>query len=83
MILFPDNLTIADFPLVTATLCLEAIDFDFSSYKKISEWYGRFKREYLEIWKIGEIGRDEITGFNQNPPNLNHLNHPIHPPKKV
>lgn len=30
-----NNLTIADFPLVTATMCLEAIAFDFSSYKLV------------------------------------------------
>lgn len=30
-----DYLTIADFPLVTATMCLEAIAFDFSSYKLV------------------------------------------------
>lgn len=32
----PDNVTIADFPLVTATLCLEAIGFDLSPYSCVS-----------------------------------------------
>lgn len=30
-----DNITIADFQLVASTMCLEAIDFDFSKYELV------------------------------------------------
>lgn len=31
-----DHLTIADFPLFNSTMTLEAIDFDFSKYRRVS-----------------------------------------------
>lgn len=74
-----DSLTIGDLSLISATLCLEAIDLDFSKYKYISKWYNNFKNEYPGIWAIAEEGMKEIQEFNNNPPLLTDLHHPIHP----
>ncbi|XP_077297647.1 glutathione S-transferase 1-like [Arctopsyche grandis] len=77
-----DHLTIADFPLITSTMCLEAIDFDFSSYKMISNWYATYKREYPELW--GEAAGDlkDMISYAKNPPDLSHLTNAIHPSRK-
>lgn len=81
-ILFSDNVTIADFQLVTSTMCLEAIDFDFSSYTLVSNWYKTYKQENPQLWAIVEEGMKEISAFEKNPPDLSHMNHPIHPVRK-
>ncbi|KAG7212860.1 hypothetical protein KM043_002213 [Ampulex compressa] len=47
-----DNLTIADFPLITATMCLEGISFDLKSWPRVEKWYNNFKEKYPELWKI-------------------------------
>lgn len=78
-----DNLTIADFPLVTAVMCLEAISFNFDQYKLVKQWYETFKKENPSLWEITVTGMVEITEFEKNPPNLSHMNHPIHPVRKV
>ncbi|VVC90670.1 unnamed protein product [Leptidea sinapis] len=78
-----DNLTIADFQLFNSTMTLEAIDFDFSQYKKIYEWYSNFKKDNPDLWKISEDAMKEIKHFIANPPDLTHLNHPIHPARKI
>ncbi|XP_050294006.1 glutathione S-transferase 1 [Anthonomus grandis grandis] len=77
-----DNVTIADFQLVTATMCLEAIDFNFSEYDLVQQWYDTYKQEYPELWKIVERGMKEISEFEKNPPDLSHMVHPIHPVRK-
>ncbi|KAF2881599.1 hypothetical protein ILUMI_24574 [Ignelater luminosus] len=77
-----DNLTIADLQLVTATMCLEAINFDLSPYPLVAKWYETFKKEYPELWAITEGGMKEITEFEKNPPDLSHMDHPIHPVRK-
>lgn len=76
-------LTIADFPLVCSLMCLEAIDFDIKSYHKVNQWYENFKKNHVDLWNIAEEGMKEIKFFEKNPPNLSHLNHPIHPTKKL
>ncbi|KAK4880932.1 hypothetical protein RN001_004251 [Aquatica leii] len=78
-----DHITIADFQLVAATMCLEAIKFDISSYPLVHNWYETFKREHPELWAIAEKGMAEIAEFEKNPPDLTHLNHPIHPARKM
>ncbi|XP_013137799.1 PREDICTED: glutathione S-transferase 1-1 [Papilio polytes] len=78
-----DHLTIADFQLINSTMTLEAIDFDFSKYTKIYKWYNDFKSQYPELWKISEGAMKEIQYFAANPPDLTHLNHPIHPIRKI
>ncbi|XP_055386634.1 glutathione S-transferase 1-1 [Condylostylus longicornis] len=78
-----NNLTIADFPLVTATICLEAIDFKLDEYPLIKKWYATFKAENPQLWEIAEGGMKEIAFFEKNPPDLSAMNHPIHPIKKV
>lgn len=77
-----DNLTIADLQLITATMCLEAINFDLSRYPSVAKWYSTFKKEYPKLWRISEAGMKEIAEFERNPPDLSHMTHPIHPVRK-
>ncbi|XP_068152064.1 uncharacterized protein gfzf isoform X1 [Drosophila tropicalis] len=77
-----DNVTIADFALVSATLCLEAINFDLSPYPLVQRWYFAFKEEYPQLWEIANSGMQEIKAFEQNPPDLSEMNHPFHPTRK-
>lgn len=77
-----DHITIADFQLVTATMCLEAINFDISAYPLIQKWYATYKKEYPELWEIVAGGMKEIAEFEKNPPDLSHMDHPIHPVRK-
>uniref|UniRef100_A0A1Q3FPQ0 glutathione transferase n=1 Tax=Culex tarsalis TaxID=7177 RepID=A0A1Q3FPQ0_CULTA len=76
-------LTIADFPLVTSVMCLEAINFDMSAYPLVSKWYAGFKQEFPELWAISAAGMAEIAEFEKNPPDLTGMEHPIHPIRKV
>ncbi|XP_063827577.1 glutathione S-transferase 1-1 [Ostrinia nubilalis] len=78
-----DHLTIADFQLINSTMTLEAIDFDFSKYKKIHKWYNDFKKDNPDLWKISEEAMKEIQHFAANPPDLTHMDHPIHPIRKI
>jgi len=77
-----DHLTIADFSLVSATLCLEAIGFDLSRFPLVKKWYETFKQEQTELWEIANGGMQEIVEFEKNPPDLSHMNHPFHPTRK-
>lgn len=83
LILFTDNLTIADFPLITATMCLEAIGFDITPYPLVVKWYENFKKAHPDLWSITEAGMREIAEFEKNPPDLSHMVHPIHPVRKI
>ncbi|XP_034948701.1 glutathione S-transferase 1 [Chelonus insularis] len=78
-----DFLTIADFQLITATMCLEAINFPLSSWPKIEKWYQSFKKNHPELWEIAEGGLKELSDFEKNPPDLSHMKHPIHPIRKM
>lgn len=78
-----NHMTIADFPLITSIMCLEAIDFKFDQYSSIQKWYTEFKKQYADLWTIAETGMKEITEFEQNPPDLTNLDHPVHPIRKV
>lgn len=82
IILFTDDLTIADFPLVTATMCLEAINFSLSSWIFVDRWYNNFKLKHTDLWEIAKGGMEEISYFEKNPPDLSHMDHPIHPVRK-
>jgi glutathione S-transferase len=74
--------TIADFGLVSATLCLEAIGFALDPFPLVSQWYSKFKKDFPELWAEVEPGMKEIQEFNKNPPDLSSLNHPLHPTRK-
>ncbi|XP_033225227.1 glutathione S-transferase 1 [Belonocnema kinseyi] len=76
-------LTIADFPLITATMCLEAIDFKLGSWALVEKWYNNFKTKYPDLWEIAAGGMSEISQFEKNPPDLSHMDHPIHPIRKT
>ncbi|XP_060802045.1 glutathione S-transferase 1-1 [Amyelois transitella] len=78
-----DHLTIADFQLINSTMTLEAVDIDFSKYKRITKWYNDFKSNYPDLWKISADAMNVIQYFAANPPDLSHLNHPIHPARKI
>jgi glutathione S-transferase len=77
-----DHVTIADFGLVSATLCLEAIGFGLDPFPLVSQWYSKFKKDFPELWAEVEPGMKEIQEFDKNPPDLSTLNHPLHPTKK-
>ncbi|CAG9818064.1 unnamed protein product [Phaedon cochleariae] len=77
-----DNVTIADFQLITATMCLEAINFDIKSWPLVDKWYRTYKSENPKLWKIVEGGMKEIAEFEKNPPDLSHMDHPIHPVRR-
>ncbi|XP_039151690.1 glutathione S-transferase 1-1 isoform X3 [Drosophila simulans] len=77
-----DNITIADFALISATICLEAINFDLQQYPLVNKWYETFKVEYPQLWEIANSGMQEISAFEQNPPDLSHMEHPFHPTRK-
>nr|XP_016939594.2 uncharacterized protein LOC108017130 isoform X1 [Drosophila suzukii] len=78
-----DNITIADFALISATLCLEAINFDLMQYPLVNKWYETFKEEYPQLWEIANSGMQEISAFEQNPPDLSQMHHPFHPTRKA
>ncbi|XP_016954204.1 glutathione S-transferase 1-1 isoform X2 [Drosophila biarmipes] len=78
-----DNITIADFALISATLCLEAINFDLMQYPLVNKWYETFKEEYPQLWEIANSGMQEISAFEQNPPDLSQVDHPFHPTRKA
>jgi len=77
-----NNLTIADFPLITATLCLEAIDFKLDEWPYVAKWYDNFKQKHPELWEIAAGGMRELSHFEKHPPNLSGTDHPIHPVRK-
>ncbi|XP_017885719.1 glutathione S-transferase 1-1-like [Ceratina calcarata] len=78
-----NTLTIADFPLITATMCLEAIDFKLNPWPYVEKWYNNFKRKHPDLWEIAEDGMKVLIYLSNNPPDLSHLNHPIHPARKI
>ncbi|XP_022218260.1 uncharacterized protein LOC111071301 [Drosophila obscura] len=77
-----DDVTIADFALISATICLEAIDFDLTPYPLVNKWYSTFKEEYPQLWEIANSGMQEINAFEHNPPDLSEMEHPFHPTRK-
>lgn len=77
-----NEITIADFALVSATLSLEAIGFSIENYPLIKNWYATFKEEHPKLWSIGAGGMKELNDFFNNPPDMSHMNHPIHPTRK-
>lgn len=80
--IYADNLTIADFPLVTATMCLEAIGFQLDSWPYVVKWYENFKQKHPDLWEIAAGGMREISHFEKHPPDLSDMDHPIHPVRK-
>ncbi|XP_050072242.1 glutathione S-transferase 1-1 [Anopheles maculipalpis] len=79
-----NGLTIADFPLVTSIMCLEAISFDIgTNFPTVQQWYSNFKQAHPQLWTIAAKGMEEIADFEKNPPDLSGMVHPIHPIRKA
>lgn len=77
------TLTLADLALVSATLCVEAIEAQLlDDFKLVKQWYAMFKREHPALWQIGAQGMAEIVAFDKNRPDLSQMKHPIHPVRK-
>jgi len=74
-------LTIADFPLITATMCLEAIDFKLDAWTHVAKWYNNFKQKHPDLWAIAAGGMRELSYFEKHPPHFD-VDHPIHPVRK-
>lgn len=77
-----DQLTVADFCLITATICLEGIGMDLAEWPLVSKYYQSFKGDHPDLWSIAEAGLKEIAHFNVHPPDLSQLKHPLHPARK-
>uniref|UniRef100_A0A182QX65 glutathione transferase n=1 Tax=Anopheles farauti TaxID=69004 RepID=A0A182QX65_9DIPT len=75
-------LTIADFPLVTSVMCLEAIGFKLGNFPTVRKWYDGFKQAHPSLWAIAAKGMEEIAEFEKNPPDLTGMVHPFHPIRK-
>ncbi|GJQ72558.1 hypothetical protein Trydic_g1229 [Trypoxylus dichotomus] len=78
-----DNLTIADLQFCASTMCLEAINFDFSQYSHVTKWYETFKAENPELWAIAEEAMKILSYLEKNPPDMSGLSHPLHPIKRT
>ncbi|VVC90671.1 unnamed protein product [Leptidea sinapis] len=70
--------------IVNHRLCFNLSTYyaNISAYT-IYEWYSNFKKDNPDLWKISEDAMKEIKHFIANPPDLTHLNHPIHPARKI
>ncbi|KAL6264589.1 hypothetical protein P5V15_004691 [Pogonomyrmex californicus] len=77
-----NTLTIADFPLITATMCLEVIDFKLDAWPYVTKWYDNFKHKHPDLWEIAAEGMRKLAYFEKHPPDLSHMEHPIHPVRK-
>lgn len=64
-------------------MCLEAIDFELAKWPRVLKWYENFKSKHPELWEITDGGMKEIRYFADNPPDLSHMEHPIHPIRKI
>lgn len=66
-------------------MCLEVIGMDLTPYPKVKQWYDGFKINQKDLWVNAgvENGLEELKEFEKNPPNLSHVNHPIHPTDKT
>lgn len=77
-----NHVTLGDFSLISATICLEGIKFDLSGWPKVKQWYENFKTEQKEFWPICQETLKWIIHFENNTPDMSKCNHPIHPKKK-
>lgn len=77
-----DNVTLADFGLIASTICLTAIGFELTEWPAVKKWYETFQAEQAPFWELADKVRKEIEDFNANPPDLSHMNHPLHPTRK-
>lgn len=64
-------------------MCLEAINFSLAPWPHVDKWYKNFKINHSDLWEIAAGGMKEISFFEDNPPDLSHMDHPLHPVRKV
>lgn len=72
--------------MVMGMVCLEAMEgyeVMLSPFPLIQAWYEGFKLNHSDLWAVGKQGLEELSAFEKNPPDLSHLNHPIHPTNKA
>ncbi|CRK88331.1 CLUMA_CG002110, isoform A [Clunio marinus] len=78
-----NNVTIADFAMVSSMMCLEAIGVAFDKYSLVQKWYENFKQERPDEWSVAKEAMKVLEEINLRPPDLSKLNHPIHPVRKA
>jgi hypothetical protein len=61
------------------TVLLQVIDYDLNPYPKVKSWYEGFQSKHPDLWALANQGLEELTAFEQNPPDLSQIVHPIHP----
>lgn len=78
-----NHVTIADFALITSTMCLDIVNFDLSKYSHVQKWYETFKAEYPNLYAIAVEEMKEIHDYEHvQPPDLSKLQHPFLPVRK-
>lgn len=77
-----NTVTIADFPLICATMVLYVIGFELTRYPLIQKWYDTFKFEHSKLYKLAFDEMHEIGDGYKNPPKITMKSHPIHPLRK-
>jgi len=77
-----DHLTLADPPLLMATVVLDVVGFDLQPYPAVRKWYEHFQKACPDLWQVANEGRDAMLHYMKNPRDMSALKHPIHPTKK-
>jgi len=78
-----DHLTLADPPLIMATVVLDAVGFDLTPYPKVSAWYEHFQKACPHLWGVAQEGKDAMFHYMKNPRDMSQLKHPLHPTKQM
>lgn len=76
-----EHLTIADPPLIMATVVLDVMKFDFSPYPEVAKWYQHFQTAAPQLWQFASECIDGIHHYVKNPRDMSQLKHPLHPTK--
>ncbi|KAJ6632792.1 4-coumarate-CoA ligase 1 [Pseudolycoriella hygida] len=55
------NVTIADLPFIMGTVALKAMDFDFTPFPCVTNWFESFQRNHSDLWEVAEEGLKGLT----------------------
>jgi len=58
-----NKVTIADIHLLMTQICLDAYEFDISSFPNVTKWYKHVQKNETEIWKLGDELRSALKPF--------------------